>query len=337
MKISHDIDNINLTSGEIAELFNSYLNNSASIWVLSYLTAKAKDPDIKSILAISLEASKKIVQQISTIFKSINHPIPKGFSAEDVNLNAACLYSDKFMLTFVKYMARFGLVNYCESRASCSRSDVRAFFNESIHSTLALLEMSDEILLSKGLFIKEPSIPIPDKIDFVQKQSFLYGFFGEQRPLNAAEINRLYFNFNRNSLGKAFLVGLCQTTKNIKLKEYFMRGKNIAEKHMDSVSSLLQKEELPIPESLDSEVTDSTETIFSDKLITFFVVALNGMGIGTNGISLSRVMRRDISLAITRFMAEIALYSEDGVNIMIDKGWLERIPEAIDRKELFSN
>lgn len=334
MKISHDIDNIKLTSGEIAELFNSYLNNSASIWILSYLTEKAQDTDIKSVLAISLEASKKIVQQISTIFESINHPIPLGFSAEDVNLNAACLYSDKFMLIFVKYTARFGLVNYSEARASCSRSDVRAFFNEAIQSTVALLEMSDKILLNKGLYIKEPSIPIPDRIDFVKKQSFLNGFIGEQRPLNAAEINRLYFNFNRNSLGRAFLVGLCQTTKNTELKEYFLRGKDISEKHMDSIITFLQKEALPIPESLDSEVTTSTEMVFSDKLITFFVVALNAMGLGTNGISLSRVMRRDLSLVLTRFMAEIALYSEDGVNIMIDKGWLERMPEAADRKEL---
>ena len=337
MKISHDIENIKLTSGEIAELFNTYLNNSASIWVLSYLVEKAKDPDIKSVIAISLETSKGIVEQISTIFKSINHPIPKGFSAEDVNINAKYLFSDKFMLTFIRYMARFGLVNYSEARASCTRSDVRTFFNVTIQSTLELLEMSDNILLNKGLYIKEPAIPIPDRIDFVHKQSFMNGFFGEQRPLNASEINRLYFNFNRNSLGKAFLIGLCQTTKNIELKEFFIRGKNIAEKHMDSICSFLQKEELPIPESLDSEVTDSTETIFSDKLVTFFVVALITMGLGTNGISLSRIMRRDISLAITRFMAEIALYSEDGANILIDKGWLERIPEAADRKELIGN
>lgn len=335
MKISHDIKNISLTSGEIGELFNSYLSNSASIWVLSYLAEKAQDPDIKSALAKSLKASKNIVQQISTIFNSVNHPIPKGFSAVDVNLNAKSLYSDRYMLIFVRFMARFGLVNYSEARASCTRSDVRALFNNSIHSTLELLEMTDKILLDKGLYIKEPSIPIPDRIDFVEKQSFLNGFIGEQRPINVAEINRLYFNFNRNSLGKAFLIGLCQTTKNIELKEYFMRGKNLSEKQMDVIGSFLKKEELPIHESLDSEVTASTETIFSDKLIIFFVVALNAMGLGTNGISLSRAMRRDVALIFTSFMTEIALYSEDGVKIMIDKGWLERIPEAANRKELY--
>jgi hypothetical protein len=337
MEVNHDSKNIKLTSGEISELFNSYLNNSASIWVLSHLEKTAQDPDIKSAVKMFIDSSKLIAEQIRTIFKSVNHPIPKGFSAEDVNLNAEPLYSDKFILIFIKYMARFGLVNYSESRASCSRTDVRAFFNQTIQSTLKLLDMADDVLLNKGLFIKEPSVPIPDKIDFIQKQSFMNGFFGERRPINAIEINRLYFSYNRNSLGKAFLIGLCQTTQNTELKEYFMRGKNIAEKHTDSISAILQKEDLPIPESLDAEVTDSTVTVFSDNLMTFFVVSLNAMGLGTNGLSFSRVMRRDISLAITRFMAEIALYAEDGVNIMIDKGWLERIPQAADRKELIDN
>jgi hypothetical protein len=336
MKISHDIDSIKLTSGEIAELFNSYLSNSASIQVLSYLEKTAQDPEIKFAVKKFVDSSKLAVEQISIIFKGINHPIPKGFSAEDVNLNAGPLYSDKFILIFVKYMARYGLVNYSESRASCSRSDVRGFFNQAVQWTLELLEMADHMLLSKGLFIKEPSVPIPDKIDFVAKQSIMKGFFGEIRPINVSEIDRLYFNYNSNALGKAFLIGLCQTTKTAQITEYLLRGKDIAEKHTDSISAILHKDDLPVPESLDSEVSNYTEMVFSDKLMTFFVVILNSMGLGTNGLSLSRVMRRDISLAITRFIAEIALYSEDGINLMIDNGWLERIPEAADRKELIS-
>ncbi|MDF2592286.1 MAG: hypothetical protein K0S75_1752 [Clostridia bacterium] len=337
MKISHDIESLNLTSGEIAELFNTYLNNSASTWVLSYLAENAQDTEIKSAVYKFIDASKSSVEQISAIFKSINHPVPKGFSAEDVNLKAKSLFGDKFILTFIRYMARFGLTNYSEARACCTRADVRTFFNEIVTSTLDLLEMTDILLLNKGLYVKEPIIPIPDKIDFIEKQSFINGFIGEQRPINASEINRLYFNVIRNSLGKAFLIGMCQTVENKELKEFYKRGIGIAEKHMNLITSIIQKEDLPIPESFDSEVTDSTETVFSDKLVTFFVVALISMGIGVNGVSLSRVMRRDISLVITRFMAEIALYSEDGFNIMIDKGWLERIPEAADRKELIRN
>jgi hypothetical protein len=334
MNFTHDPKNIKMTAGEISELFNAYLNNSASIYVLSYFTEKAQDPDIKSIIQESLNLSKKVVEQITILYNTIHHPIPKGFTKEDVNLEAEKLYSDRFMLTYIRFMLRFGLTNYAEARSSSTRSDVRNFINQAINSTLELFNKADDILLSKGLFIKEPNIPIPDMIDFVEKQSFLNGFFGDKRPLNAGEISRLNLSFNRNALGNALLIGLCQTVKNKDIKDYLVRGRNLAGKQMEIAGSFLKNEDLPVPPSLDSEVTRATDTVFSDKLIIFHVIGLNALGLATTGISLSRMMRRDLSLALTRIMAEIGLYAEDGFNMMIDNKWFERMPEAADRKEL---
>jgi spore coat protein CotF len=334
MNITHDTQNILLTAGETAELFNAYINNSASKCVLSYFIEKAHDPEIKSVLKVSLDASNKVVEQIANIFKTINHPLPRGFTMEDVNLKASSLYSDRFMLTYVRYMAKFGLTNYAEARGSCTRADVRDFFNQSINTTIELFNMADEVMLGKGLFIKEPNLPIPEIIDFVDKKSFLKGFFGEKRPLNASEISRLNLSYHRNSLGKAFLTGLCQSTRNKVIKDYLLRGIEISENHMETIGSALKKADLTVPTCLDTEVTNSTETVFSDKLILFHVVVLDALGLAITGISLSRVMRHDLSLVLTRFMSDIALYAEDGFHIMIDNKWFERMPEAADRKEL---
>jgi hypothetical protein len=231
-------------------------------------------------------------------------------------------------------MLRFGLTSYAEARSSSTRSDVRNFINQSINSTLELFNKADDLLLSKGLFIKEPSIPIPDMVDFVEKQSFLNGFFGDKRPLNAAEISRLNLLYNRNSLGKALMTGLCQTTKNKEIKEYLIRGKNLSEKQMEIVASFLKNEDLPVPITLDSEVTKSTAPVFSDKLMLFHVVGLNALGLATTFKTITTNNLQDLSLALTRMMAEIGLYAEDGFNMMIDNKWFERMPEAADRKEL---
>jgi spore coat protein CotF len=334
MDITHDTQNISLTAGETAELFSAYLNNSASKCVLSYFVEKAHDPEIKSLLKASLDGSNKMTQQIATLLKTVNHPLPRGFSMEDVNLKAASLYTDRFMLTYVRYMSKFGLTNYAEARGSCTRTDVRDFFNQSINTTIELFNMADDILLGKGLFIKEPHLPIPDIIDFVEKQSFLHGFWGDKRPLNASEVSRLSLSYHRNSLGKAFLTGLCQSTRNKVIKDYLLRGIEISENHMEAIGSILKKADLAVPACLDTEVTNSTDTVFSDKLILFHVVVLNALGLATTGISFSRMMRNDLSLVLTRFMSDIALYAEDGFNIMIDNKWFERMPEAADRKEL---
>lgn len=334
MDVTHDTEKIKLTVGEISELFLAYLSNSASTYVISYMHEKAQDADIKSVIKMALDISENVVKEIKNIFKSTNHPIPTGFSEKDVKLNAKQLFSDKFMIMYIRYMARFGLTNYSESRASITREDIRSLINNCITSNLELINAADEVMLKKGLYFKEPSIPIPDKVDFVEKQSFLSGFWGDKRPLNASEINRLYLNYLRNSMGKAFLTGLCQTVKNDEIKRYLLRGKTISQNHLEILGDFLKKEDLPIPPSIDSEISDSTESLYSDKLIMFSILGFSELALGINGVTLSKVMRRDLSLAITRFISEIALYAEDGANIMIAKEWLERIPEAVDRKEL---
>lgn len=334
MNVEHDIDSNNLTSSEIAELFSSYINNSASVCVLSYFAEKVQDPDVSFVVKLALHLSKKTVAEIKDIFQAVNHPIPKGFSNTDVNINAKKLYSDTFMIIYVSLMARFGLTNYSEARASCSSSDVREFFNRSIHANMQLFNLAEDIVLIKRLYTKPPYIPNPETIDYVKKQSFLNGLLGEKRPLNASEINRLYLNFRRNAVGKAFVMGLSQTTSNKDVREYFTRGVDIARNHMEVTADFLKKDDLPIPMTLDSEVMHSTDQVFSDKLAVFHVNVLDALGLSTCGISLSRVMRNDVLLAITRFMGEIAQYTKDGVDIMIENEWLERIPEAANREEL---
>jgi hypothetical protein len=83
-----------------------------------------------------------------------------------------------------------------------------------------------------------------------------------------------------------------------------------------------------------SEVTNSTVSPFSDKLMMFHIAGLIASGIAQYGISISVSPRRDIGVMYTRLMAEIAKYSEDGANIMINNGWMEEPPKAADRDEL---
>lgn len=334
MNTAHDIQNIELTASEIAELYNAYINNSGSIFILSYFAEKVQDPDIAAIIKQSSDLANMISTRVAEIFNSVNHPIPRGFSKEDVDLTAKKLYSDSYMLTYVRFMARFGLTHYSEARASCTRTDVRQLFNDALQQTIDALNNADEVLLAKGIFSKPPVIPIPKQLDIVKDQGYLGGFLKEKRPLNATEINRIYLNFQRNSLGKALLTGFCQISTNKEIKEYFRRGREIAEKHLVVMRSLLDNDGLATPPNFDEWVSDSTEPAFSEHLMLFVVVALASIGLSVDGITLSRSMRKDISVSITRLMGEVALYAEDGFNLMIKNEWFERLPENIDRKEL---
>lgn len=337
MEVKHEIDSIRLTSGEIGELWTCYVYETMSRCVDTYFLQKCKDKDIKSLIEYDLNIITKNLQKIQVIFNSVNFPLPLGFTDEDVYPNAKQLYADILMLNYIKMKSKFELINYSSSRALSARSDVIQFYNDAISSELDICNRADDLLLSKGVFIRSPYIPIPEHIEFVKKQSFLSGFIGDKRPLHAREIGYIFLNIQTNALGKALLMGFSQVAKNKKVQEFMNRGKEIAKKHAEVFSGLLKQEDLPVPMTWDSEVLDSTDPPFSDELMMFHVAALTGYGMGAYGLSLSSSSRGDISLTYTRLMAEIAQYLDDGAKIMINNNWLEAPPQSPERKELLNS
>ncbi len=188
-------------------------------------------------------------------------------------------------------------------------------------------------LLSKGLYVRSPYIPYPEKVDFVKKQSFLTGWFGERRPLLSLEMTNLYSNFQRNSLGIATLIGFSQVAES-KSCPIFVRGKEIASKHNEIFGSVLREDDLPVPMASDTYVTESKVSPLSDKLMMFTVTGLIALGVGYYGTSISTSMRRDLTVHYNRIIQEILKYSEDDANILINNGWMEEPPRARDRDEL---
>ena len=98
----------------------------------------------------------------------------------------------------------------------------------------------------------------------------------------------------------------------------------------------LALENLPSPSLLDHLVTASTFSPFSDKIMLFHKVDMFSMRIRAFGNSLAVSARRDLALMYLKTLADISLFVDDGANILIDNGWMEQIPEAIDRENLAS-
>jgi len=84
----------------------------------------------------------------------------------------------------------------------------------------------------------------------------------------------------------------------------------------------------------DTAITDTTVPIFSDKLIMFHVSAMIAAGVGNYGAAMGASPRKDLGLKYASLIPEIALYAEDGANIMIKHSWLEEPPQTADRNKL---
>ncbi|MFC3015041.1 DUF3231 family protein [Virgibacillus litoralis] len=326
---------IRLTSTEIAQLWAQYMNDSASICMLTYFLEKAEDAEIKPVIAHALELSQAHIQKLTTIFTEEKNKVPHGFKVEeDVDLTAPRLYSDSYVLNYIHQMAMMGLTTYAASLSASVRIDITDYYTECLSETTELYKMSKDLLLSKGLYIRSPYLPNIEQVDFVKKQGFLWDILTDKRPLIAAEIANLYANLQRNALGSSTLTGFSQVAQEKDVKQFFIRGIEIAKKHSKLFGTKLEESNLPISTSWASEITNSTTHTFSDKIMMFYTTALISLSVGFYGTSIAQSPRVDIGVMYNRLSLEIQLYSEDGANIMIKNKWLEQPPMASDRDEL---
>jgi hypothetical protein len=215
-----------------------------------------------------------------------------------------------------------------------TREDVFTFHNEVLDSSVKLQYLSRELMLRQGTYVRPPFVSTPDKVDFVEDQQFLGGILGKKRPLTTVEITHLFINVQTNAIGKTLILGFAQVAQKKEVIQYLLRGKQLAQKHIDIFSDILKKADLPAPMSWDTAVTDSTKPIFSDKLIMFHVTAMIAAGIGNYGTAMAASPRKDIAIKYASLIPEISLYAEDGANIMIKNEWLEEPPQTDDRKKL---
>ncbi|MFC0270839.1 DUF3231 family protein [Metabacillus herbersteinensis] len=323
---------IKLSSTEIASLWSTYIFDSASICFFKHFLQHLKDEEVVSIVNEALKLSQTNMNYIENIFAKEQFPIPQGFSDGDVNLSAPALFDDLYALSFVYGMSRIGLFNYGIFTSNVARDDVLELFSQILVSTNGLYKTAVRCMLSKGIYDRPPKIPYPNKVEFVEKQSFLTGWFGERRPINSLELTEIFFNIERNYFGVLLLYGLIQVVEDKEVKEYLKRGKDLANKQIEYLNNLLKEEDLLGTVPVEMEVTDSKVSPFTEKLIMFLITSLNATSFTYFGHALSVTMRRDLAANYSKLLTEVMAYSEDGVNIMIDRGWMEKPPGAIERK-----
>lgn len=144
--------------------------------VFRHFIAKLEDQELRPILEYARQQSQDHVRVINDIFEEEKFPIPVGFTDNDVNINAPRLFTDVFVAMYIRHMAIIGMGAGAAAVGMCARSDVSVFFAEVVAGALELHDRSRRLLLEKGIYTRPPSLSIPDRVEFVSKESFLTGF-----------------------------------------------------------------------------------------------------------------------------------------------------------------
>lgn len=219
-----------LNAAELGELWVSYMNASLSSKVFAYFLEKVEDEEINGVIKDAYALSQSALQFITGVFEQDGIPQPVAFTDEDVNVNAPRLFTDNFFLQYIHEYAFLGMTETTTSINRASRQDIYQFYSESYLKFNKLHEKALSVMVSKGVYANPPSIPTPEKIDFVKKQNFLTGWFGERRALLAVEIAGLYSNIQRNLLGATVLTGFSQAATLKEVRQFMLRGIDIANK-----------------------------------------------------------------------------------------------------------
>lgn len=330
---------IYLTSSEISSLWTAYMNDSMSKCVLGFMLKDIKDEEMKIAIQSAYDISASHLEQLTTIFQRENYAIPKGFTEQDVNMNAPWLLTDTFCLTYVNHMARVGMISYAGFVAMSFREDICNYFSQCLNETNQLYNQSLRIASSKGLNARAPYIEVPKETDFVDNKKYMSGLnpFSEKRPLNAVEISYLYMNIMTNVMGVKLCLAFAQTSPSKEVQDFMLRGKNISQKHIKIFVDILLKDDIEAPHVPDTSVSDSTTKTFSDKLMMFHMSLISAAGIGNYATASAASQRNDLAINYQRLSLEVARLAKSGADIMIKNNWLEQPPGIKDREKLSRN
>ncbi|MEY2194630.1 DUF3231 family protein [Neobacillus sp. BF23-41] len=80
-----------------------------------------EDKEIKQVVEYAYDLSLNYTEEIKRIFEKENFPILQGFTDEDLHRNTPRLFTDLFMINFIKSMAKVDLSTYAISRSLSSK------------------------------------------------------------------------------------------------------------------------------------------------------------------------------------------------------------------------
>ena len=323
-----------LSSWELSQLWAIYQGNISMKCILQYFVATAQDPEVKAVLNDAYNAIPPQLSTMANLFNTVGFPTPYGFNDEDVKPNVKRLYSDGLMLTYLRTVNKFGLVKLAHALPLASRPDVRDYLNSALVIAQNILNKTEDVLSKKGISPKPPYTPIPDRVNFITDRNYSAGLLGNKRPMNILECSHVFERLETKISERAILLGFTQVAKDKKAKAFLFKGIDVFDKEIDRLSIILKDEDLPFPILWRSEVTDSTESPFSDRLMLFTIMGNLSFSITANGFALGNCTRYDLLLAISKVLFDLGVYGKEGLDLLIEKGWMEEIPPVADRERI---
>jgi hypothetical protein len=325
---------LKLTSSEIGTLWGEYVNGTAVDIVNRYMFSIIEDEQIKALFEDAIKTFEKQKQQIVTFIKYEGFPVPIGFTESDLFKDKPRLFTDIFCLNYLHIMTLHGLLGHSTSLAVSVREDLRYFYDSCDNDGKRMYHQTIDLLLEKGSFQRDPIFYPAQNPQYISSQDFTDGFFGKGRKLAATEIISISFNLKKSIMAKTLSIAFSQVAQGKEVRKFLSDSQNTADGQIRTFSKIMQKDNLPVPKSWETEVTTSTDSPFSDKLMLYHIGFLFQAAQNYHGAGLASSMRTDLVTAYEGTILKNLLVTKKWYNLMVQNKWLEQPPLAPNRAEI---
>jgi len=332
--VTKDINKLKLTSSEIGTLWGEYVNGTMADTVNRYMFSIIEDKSIKAIFGEAINTFDKQKKQMAAFMKNEGFPVPIGFNEFDLNQGAERLFSDIFCLNYLHIMTLHGMLGHTTSLSVSVRKDLRNFYDSCDKDGKKMYHQTIELMLEMGTFQRDPMFYPTKGPEFVSSQNFKDGILGKGRRLAATEIISLSFNLKKSIMAKTLSIGFSQVTQSKEVRKFLEDTENTSDGQIQSLSNIMHKDNLPIPRSMETEVTVSTDSPFSDKLMLYHIGFLFQTGQAYQGTGLAAAMRTDLITTYEGIILKNLTVAKKWYNLMVQNKWLEQPPLAPNRVEI---
>ena len=327
-----DRDNLRLTSSEIGSLWGEFVNGTMADVVNKYMFSIIEDEQIKAVFADALETFKRQKEQISSFLKNEGFPVPIGFSETDLFKGKQRLFTDIFCLNYLHIMTLHGLLGHSTSLGVSVRKDLRFFYDSCDNDAKRMYHQTIERLLEKGNFQRDPLFYPSENPEYISSKDFTDGFFGKGRKLAATEIISISFNLKKSIMAKTLSIAFSQVAQTKEVRKLLTDSEKTADGQIKALVKIMQADNLPVPKSWETEVTNSTDSPFSDKLMLYHIGFLFQAAQNYHGAGLASAMRTDLVTTYEGTILKNLMVTKKWFDLMEKNRWLEQPPLAPNRK-----
>jgi Protein of unknown function (DUF3231) len=168
----------------------------------------------------------------------------------------------------------------------------------------------------------------------VNNRDFADGFFGKGRRLAATEIISISFNIKKSIMAKTLSIAFSQVAQTKEVRKFLMDSQNTADQQIKAFAKIMQADNLPVPKSWETEVTTSTDSPFSDKIMLYHIGFLYQAAQNYHGTGLASAMRTDLVAAYEGTILKNLRVTKKWFDLMVQNKWLEQPPLAPNRNEI---